>query len=380
MTSSQFPAGVETLSGLLEHYSPTGEEAPAVGWLVDRMRLLGFPHASIDEAGNAVGVVGEGPRQLVLLGHIDTVRGEIEVHRQGELLHGRGAVDAKGPLAALVEAVRCVGPVPGWQWVVIGAVDEEGDSRGARFVAERYRPDFVIVGEPSGWDRLTLGYKGSAWTTITVRRPRMHSSVPQASACEAAVAAWQGVLHRADDFNRGRRRVFDQVTPTLRGWSSGEGDTHAWATLELGVRLPEDLPPEAWLDMLLQPAETVEIRIKGFAVPAYRGEKNSVLSRAFLHSIRGAGGTPSFVRKTGTADLNIVAPRWSCPGVAYGPGDSNLDHTPHEHIRLSDFHRACKVLTTVLGLLGSQPPAERAPQREGATSRDRTSIQGRPGA
>ncbi len=52
--------------------------------------------------------------------------------------------------------------------------------------------------------------------------------------------------------------------------------------------------------------------------------------------------------KTGTADLNVVGPAWGCPAVAYGPGDSNLDHTPEEHILLSEYARAVAVLAAVL--------------------------------
>jgi LysW-gamma-L-lysine carboxypeptidase len=52
--------------------------------------------------------------------------------------------------------------------------------------------------------------------------------------------------------------------------------------------------------------------------------------------------------KSGTADLNIVAPRWGCPALAYGPGDSRLDHTPEERISLHEFHRSVSVLKTVL--------------------------------
>jgi LysW-gamma-L-lysine carboxypeptidase len=60
------------------------------------------------------------------------------------------------------------------------------------------------------------------------------------------------------------------------------------------------------------------------------------------------------VLKTGTADLNIVAPAWGCPAVAYGPGDSALDHTPNEHISLAEYSRAVKVLVAVLKQLTSQ--------------------------
>ena len=65
----------ETLLGLVKRYSPTGQEKEAVAWLVSRMETLGFTRAFSDEAGNAVGVMGKGPRQIVLLGHIDTVPG-----------------------------------------------------------------------------------------------------------------------------------------------------------------------------------------------------------------------------------------------------------------------------------------------------------------
>ena len=114
-----------TLCCLLEKYRPSGIEKPAVGWLVARMAALGFTQSFRDEAGNAVGVMGSGPRQVVLLGHIDTVPGEIPVRVEGDTLYGRGAVDAKGPLACFTDAVAGVGPVDGWQFVVIGAVEEE---------------------------------------------------------------------------------------------------------------------------------------------------------------------------------------------------------------------------------------------------------------
>jgi LysW-gamma-L-lysine carboxypeptidase len=81
------------------------------------------------------------------------------------------------------------------------------------------------------------------------------------------------------------------------------------------------------------------------------GEKNTALVRAFLSAIRAAGGKPAFALKSGTADLNLVAPVWGCPAVAYGPGDSNLDHTSNEHISLSEYRRSIGVLKEVLNQL-----------------------------
>jgi LysW-gamma-L-lysine carboxypeptidase len=77
--------------------------------------------------------------------------------------------------------------------------------------------------------------------------------------------------------------------------------------------------------------------------------------RSFLKAVRETGGNPGFVVKTGTADMNIVAPAWQCPAVAYGPGDSNLDHRPNEHLSLDEYNKAVQVLTKALTDITSYP-------------------------
>ncbi len=367
-----------TLIELVRRYSPSGQEAEAADYLVDRMKALGFDRAVVDEVGNAVGVIGDGPGQIVLLGHIDTVPGEIPVRifpspqtprfplwdaeracpsgiPKGEelILYGRGSVDAKGPLAAFTDAAAKVGRVEGWQFVVIGAVDEERDSLGARHIVDRYRPDFAIIGEPSRWNRITLGYKGCANAEIFVQREVEHAAGQSESAPEAAVDVWNRIQAWAQEFNRGKERVFEQVSPTLRGFASGKDSFEAWARLNIGVRLPLEMNPAAWQDQLQALAAPEKVDPTGFSIPAYKAERNTPLVRAFLGAIRAEGQRPGFVVKTGTADLNIVAPVWGCPAVAYGPGDSSLDHTPDEHISLVEYQNAVKVLARVLRQLSA---------------------------
>ena len=345
-TRPDFP--YPTLLGLVERYSPSGQEKATVDWLVERMANLGFGRAFADPSGNAVGVMGDGPRQVILLGHIDTVSGEIPVRVEEDILYGRGSVDAKGPLAAFVDAVAATGALPGWQFVVIGAVEEEGDSNGARSIVEQYRPDFVIVGEPSRWERITLGYKGSAWAEITVRQAKAHSASRAESACEQAVALWSAIQSWATNYNAIQERVFDQLQISLRGLSSGEDGFEEWASLRVGARLPLAFSPADWHARLENLAPGAQVQHSGFAIPAYQADKNTLLVRAFLAGIRSAGGKPGFVLKTGTADLNIVAPAWGCPALAYGPGDSALDHTPVEHLQLSEYAQALLVLQAAL--------------------------------
>lgn len=345
----------ETLIGLVSQYSPSGQERGAVEWLVARMKSLGYDSAFIDAAGNAVGVMGKGTKQVVLLGHIDTVPGEIPVcvepvgeTRESPLLYGRGSVDAKGPLASFVDAVAKVGAKDGWQFVVIGAVEEERDSEGTRFVVDQYKPDFAIIGEPNQWDRISLGYKGSAWANVTVKRGQAHTASGEETAAEAAVEVWLKIKAYVDSFNADKQKMFDKLLLTLRGMDSDSNDFEQWARLKIGVRLPVEVSPEDWYLKLEEIVGGEEVERVGFPVPAWKCEKNSQLVRSFLSGIRLQGGEPRFVYKTGTADLNIVAPVWQCPAVVYGPGDSALDHTPNEHISLDDYKKAVDVLSTML--------------------------------
>lgn len=339
-----------TLLGLLERYSPSGQEGSAADFLVERMAQIGFTDAFKDEVGNAIGVMGGGGTEIVLLGHIDTVPGEIPVRQEGDLLFGRGSVDAKGPLAAFVDAVARQGAADDARITLIAAVEEERDSLGARHIVERHRPDFAIIGEPSAWDRITLGYKGSARLRLEVTRDVAHSAGGGQTASELAVADWARIQAWVEAQNAGISSPFEQLSASLRALHSNSDGLHESARLDLSFRLPLGITLDALLDGLrpLLKDSGADIRVTGHPIAAYLGDKSNALVRAFLGGIRAAGGEPRFVHKTGTADMNIVAPVWDCPTLAYGPGNSALDHTPNEHISISDYEKSVSVLVSVL--------------------------------
>lgn len=337
---------IELLEGLLAQYSPTGQESSAVRYLVDRLARLGF-RADIDAQGNAAGSLGDGPDEIILLGHIDTVPGEIPVRRAGDLLWGRGSVDAKGPLACFAAAAALAGAQPGWRVTVIGAVAEEGDSRGAKWVRDHYRPNYCLIGEPSGWEAVTLGYKGSAWLEYSITQPLAHTAAQAESPCDTAFRFWNDFQVRRAALNEGKTRAFEQLSASLRSLESGEDGFSAWAKLRFNLRLPPDISVEQAAALLAGDTAAGELLLLD-GVECYRAEKNTALVRAFLAAIRAAGGKPGFLLKTGTSDMNVVGPAWNCPILAYGPGDSSLDHTPDEHISISEYLRAVQVLASVL--------------------------------
>ncbi len=337
----------ELLEGLVRHSSPSRQEHGAVQFLVEQMGQLGFK-ASMDAAGNAVGVLGQGTRTIVLLGHIDTFNGEIKVRIEGNNLYGRGSVDAKGCLATFVSACAQVGARDDIRWVVIGAVEEEcATSKGARYAVTQYQPESCIIGEPSGWDRITLGYKGRLLIDYQISKPMTHTASGALAAAEEAVGFWLRVSEMAAAYNVGKERTFDRLDPSLRNIRSEDDGLLDRAALRVGLRIPLGVEMESLERDLAGLAQGGQVAFSS-EEPPFRAGKNNSLVRGFLSAIRAEQGSPGFTLKTGTADMNIAGPVWHCPIVAYGPGDSRLDHTPDEHLDLDEYERAVRVLARVL--------------------------------
>ncbi len=346
MTSDQL-ADVELLRGLISLESLSGRESAAVAFLRAAMATRGFAIQD-DAAGSAVGTVGQGDRHIVLLGHVDTVPGRIPVRIEDGVLWGRGAVDAKGPLATFVAAATAAAPELKVRVSLVGAVGEEViGSPGATEVAAWASPDFCIIGEPSGWDALCLGYRGSLSLIYTLRRSTRHTAGPGESVAEEAVQFWNDLRAELDLWNAGATNSFGSIGHSLRVFNTTGDGLSDGAMLSIGLRLPPGIDVQRLLGRIRTIAGDAEVTIDGVQ-EGYRTTKQSKLVPPFLRAIREESGTPRFTLKLGTSDMNVVGPVWKCPIVAYGPGDSSLDHTPEERIHLADYLRAVRILKRVL--------------------------------
>jgi len=343
---------VEFLKGALEIPSPSGQERLVAEYLAEGMERLGL-RGFVDEADNARGQVGEGPVQVVLLGHIDTVPGVVPVRLEGGKLFGRGAVDAKGPFVAMVFAAAGLSQEARKRLTVhlVGATEEEApSSKGARFVAPRLKPDYVVIGEPSGWEGITLGYKGRLLVKVRREKDNFHSAHHEPNAAEELISYFVAIKAWAEAMNVGQK-AFDQVQYTLRDFRVHPAELKQVAEMFFDLRLPPRLPPEEAIRHLTAYAPpTIELEFFGREVP-YLGPKDTPLTRALRQGIRKAGGKPVFKLKTGTSDMNVLAPHWKVPMVAYGPGDSTLDHTPHEHVEVEEFLKGIEALREALEAL-----------------------------
>jgi LysW-gamma-L-lysine carboxypeptidase len=340
-------ADIDLLHDLVTIESLSWSEAEAVAFLRDAMASRGFTLLD-DAAGNAVGTIGSGEKHIVLLGHIDTVPGKIPVRIEDGILHGRGAVDAKGPLATFVAAASAASDRLKCRVTVVGAVGEEAiGSVGANEVAKWGAPDFCIIGEPSSWDTICLGYRGSVSLIVTFRSDMRHSAGPGETVAEEAVTFWNALRDHLDTLNADAKTSFGSVGHALRSFNTKSDGLTDQAVLSIGLRLPPEVDADALLAEVRDLAGEAAVSVEGIQL-GYRTGKGSKLTPPFLRAIRAEGGNPRFTVKLGTSDMNVVGPVWQCPIAAYGPGDSTLDHTPEERLGLIEYGRAIRVLTNVL--------------------------------
>jgi len=344
----------ELLVKLVRIPSVTGEERAAAAQLVDFFE--GHDREVwIDDAGN---VRAPGDDGVLLTSHVDTVPGDIPVRvetmaaeaaRYGgnrptdsdevEVLHGRGSVDAKGVLAAMaVVAVRTGASF-------IGVTGEEVDSRGSRHVvADREaHPDAVINGEPSGWEGITLGYRGLLAGTYVATSESGHSSRPENNAIQDALDWWERV--EAEFAHDEWVPVFERVTckPVDIDGGVSEDGLSVEATMDVQLRVPPEYTTDEIREIADGYLERGTVHWHDRVEPVMMSPRTPV-ARAFRAAIRGEGGEPRLLRKTGTSDMNVFAKHWDCPMVTYGPGDSDLDHAPDEHLALDEYDAAVRVL------------------------------------
>jgi N-acetyl-ornithine/N-acetyl-lysine deacetylase len=199
---------------------------------------------------------------------------------------------------------------------------------------------------------VTIGYKGRLLVDCMVTRLSSHSAGPAQSSSEAATAFWERVRRHAEEWNRESAPLgsaFGALQPSLRSINSEHDGLEDRTRLMIGYRLPPGYDIVGLRAQLEQWAheDDVQISLSGQET-AFQTNRTIPLARAFNTALRATDVKPTFKYKTGTSDMNVVGNIWGQNIVAYGPGDSSLDHTPQEHIRIVEYQHAIDVLGAVL--------------------------------
>ena len=336
---------------LVETYTPSGEEKRLHPYLEELAGRLGFEEAYADEVGNFHMTYGR-EDNILLAGHLDTIPGHLTARIQGSKVYGRGAIDAKGPLAAfLIGAALAREEVDGLRVSVVALVREETDGLGARHLVEQgYKAEHVIVGEPTGMG-IAVAYRGSLTFEARAKARGGHSSAPY-----IGESALDKILKFLQDI--GRRfngRSYSEPTHAVTILNAGEwgGSLPENAYSVVNIRFPTPYKSTEIIKWIEEAAENheVECRVIDRSEPVEVSVRTPVV-RALMRAQLRMGVKPKLVKKTGTSDMNTLYK--ITPSItAFGPGDSRLAHTRMEELDINDLITAARIISQTIVELSS---------------------------
>ncbi len=307
---------------LIDIESTTGQEGPVARVLADYLRGRGYSVLEQPVAGDRINVVAAvGEPALVFSTHFDCVPPFFPSRVEGGILHGRGACDAKGILAAQVaaaERLRAAGETR------IGLVFVAGEERGsdgakaANTIASQSK--YLINGEPTEL-KLGLATRGCFRVRLTAHGKAAHSGYPQLG--ESAIEKLMDVLLslRAADW---------PADPEL-------GRTHYTVGLIKGGVAPNVIPPHAEAEVFFRTVGDHDaLRATLHATVAGRVDVQEILElpAVRLHTV------PGFETEVFAyfSDVPFLS-KWGTP-LLLGPGTIHVAHTDHEHVAIADLERA----------------------------------------
>jgi len=332
---------IRFLAEVVKTPSPSGSEDAATTLLATRLKDLGWDTVERDEVGNVVASRGRGQKELILLGHIDTVQGGPQFRLDNGTMHGRGTVDAKGPLCALAVAGVRVEVSLEWKVTLIAAVGEEKDSRGARHRVALHCPSACIVGEPTGTDGIALAYRGRVLARLFSKDGGAHRSWSPGPPTAVVLAAAE--ILREVGINKSACGISSRNSGAVLSMH-GEEAMGRSAELFLDIRVAASHTQESLADLAMGICKRHGVSAEILDSVPYHGVNTSdPVVGAIRNALCRSGTRPRLLRKSGTSDFNTVA-SWGCPMAVYGPGRSELEHTSEEQIETADYIKSIAIL------------------------------------
>ena len=358
--------------------TPSHEDVSAMReLLVDTLADAGHD-PTVDDAGNTLAVregAADGPH-IVLNTHVDTVPPHVDCRRlsavpdadgdgpadpDGDVLLGRGACDAKGPLAALLAAF--LGADVGRGRLTLAVTpDEETHSTGAAALADRLDADGYVVGEPTGLDACNAS-TGRFEGTVTIEGVAAHAAEPEsgANAVRAAAPVLQAIESYDETVGPPEHATLGRPTlePTLI--EGGEATNQIPAECRITVDR-RSVPPEtqrgfreqfeahlrAWVPDSMSLSFAYTERETPF-FEAFETPADAEVVRALRDA--GAGGPRPF---GAVAESSYFAA--DAPTVIFGPCEladevGAVAHADREYVRQSAVERAGEIATDAVETL-----------------------------
>lgn len=303
-------------------------------------------------------------KQTILLApHLDTVGAEdsqfIPQSKNGRL-HGRGACDTKGSVAAMLTALCELAEAKSrpqqTEIVFAGLIDEEHAQAGSRaLAASGFKADLAIVGEPTKLQVVTA-HKGSLWLQLETRGKAAHGATPQFG--KNAVHEMARVVEfletdYAAQLRRQKHRLLGTATVNVGKISGGTQPNIVPDSCVIAVdrrTLPGETEAGVCREIaaLLQAKKLTATISNTKLAPALALETNPKLPlvRQFFQSV----GQSQPVGVDYFCDAAVLS-AGGIPSVVFGPGGIAQAHTADEWISLAQLERGKNLLRCFLNSL-----------------------------
>jgi succinyl-diaminopimelate desuccinylase len=293
---------------------------------------------------------------VLLNGHLDVVSADKDQflpHKTDTHLYGRGALDMKTTVAAMVELFIEHAPrLPFGLGLQIVTDEEVGGAHGTKYqLAQGITADFAIIGEWTPADSICIASRGYCWAELHFRGKTAHSAY-----------AWQGnsALLEAARFVEA---VSERFGPgSVNGWETTANIASFCtpnvafnkvpdvATVRVDFRFVEGdsnfAGQTATLQLLKELAPAAETTLHLYE-PGHATDKEDPHVISLAQAIRKVIGTEiQYIRKPGAADVRYFS-QHGIPAVVYGL-EGNNPHGPAESVHIASIDTYLEALTHFL--------------------------------
>jgi len=347
--------------------NPPGRELECAQYILQEMLAMGCRAEAVDVGEgrtNVAGIFENGPGPVFAFNtHIDVVPAgdgwssdPFALREADGKLYGRGACDAKGPMTAMLEAMRLMIETPDlWSGTLMGVfvADEEVGSIGAKtYIKTASAVDFCAVGEPTSCTTVTA-HKGSVRPVVRVHGKSAHSGMPDlgVNAVLKSAPLLERIVQEHERVKHKTHNLVGEASLTVVRVKGGTADNvvPAYCDITLDRRMvPGEVEEEVLADLgkMIDAAAAeagTKAEIVGYSpttgpateTPADDPIVQAAQSACLLHN----GHHSDISGFQGGCDL-VHFRKLGATGIVLGPGSLQVAHQPNEFVPIDELVRS----------------------------------------
>jgi succinyl-diaminopimelate desuccinylase len=358
----------------LDSQNPPGKCSHLAEYLKEECQKLGFTTKIFpidEERHNIVVYYGEGERDIVLSGHLDTVPvGDLnqwkypplKVTEKDGKLWGRGTADMLGGVATLIavmEVIKRSGHKLTHRLVFAGTADEEVGMHGAFHLQQKGvmdKTDFLVITEATSL-KVGIAEKGPYWIRLHVKGKAAHGSMPEVgiNAIEGACIGIKAI-----------KEIIPKTIHPLLGISTVnvgiiQGGTKINVVpedcyVDLDFRLVPGVDTNKFdgevRDLLRELTDKYNYKFSHellHAIPALSSDENEPMIKQLLAWSKSIAGLPDIpIGLSYGTDAAALIPPKNIPFAIIGGGDAKIIHQANEFVVLDELVDAAKIITAAI--------------------------------